>query len=303
MIPAGNLSGNASRGATVRAAPPDSGNITRRRDAAPPFASDDSGDRVPPPSNAGKPSGFRSKAATVRPCGGSGRPSAPPVSLSGKPWRPCAAPEASGLSAVRPFDRWPEAGKRPPPSNAAPPDSPPSNASTVRPCRKRPPVPRQSQAVRAGFPPPSNAPPDSATVRPLAGSVRAAGTPRNRSRLSAVRKSPPSNAGKPWRPCAAGFRPMSPDSSRRVRNRWPSGLLSRQPFASRPPNFAGNAPQPPAVASARAGRVRARHALPRPCKAVYRRLKRGQGLRPMSANAGSGQPSATIGKPSRRSTV
>ena len=57
------------------------------------------------------------------------------------------------------------------------------------------------------------------------------------------------------RPCAAGFRPMSPDSSRRVRNRWPSGLLSRQPFASRPPNFAGNAPQPPAVASARAGRV------------------------------------------------
>ena len=121
MIPAGNLSGNASRAATVRAAPPDSGNIKRRRNAA------------------------------------------PPVSLSGKPWRPCAAPEASGLSAVRPFDRWPEAGKRPP-------------------------VPRQSQAVRAGFPPPSNAPPDSATVRPLAGSVRAAGTPRNRSRLSAVRK-------------------------------------------------------------------------------------------------------------------
>jgi len=67
---------------------------------------------------------------------------------------------------------------------------------------------------------------------------------------------------------AAGFRPMSPDSSRRVRNRWPSGLLSRQPFASRPPNFAGNAPQPPAVASARAGRVRARPAVPCACKAV-----------------------------------
>ena len=97
-----------------------------------------------------------------------------------------------------------------------------------------------------------------ATVRPC----------RKRPRLSAVRKSPPSNAGKPWRPCAAGFRPMSPDSSRRVRNRWPSALLSRQPFASRPPNFAGNAAQTPAIASARAGRVRARPAAPCACKAV-----------------------------------
>jgi len=43
MIPAGNLSGNASRAATVRAAPPDSGNIKRRRNAAPPV----SGSEVP----------------------------------------------------------------------------------------------------------------------------------------------------------------------------------------------------------------------------------------------------------------
>ena len=37
--------------------------------------------------------------------------------------------------------------------------------------------------------------------------------------------------------------------------------------------IAGNAPQPPALAFLRAGRVRARPAVPRPCKAVLRALQ------------------------------
>ena len=159
-------------------------------------------------------------------------------------------PEASRASR-KPSGFRSKAASRPPPSNAG---------SERRHHRTR---------RRNAAPPFDRAPPVSLSGKPS----RRKRTPERRA-LSAGNRSRrvplpmiPATV-RPWRPCAAGFRPMSPDSSRRVRNRWPSGLLSRQPFASRPPSFAGNAPQPPAVASARAGRVRARPAVPCVCKAV-----------------------------------
>jgi len=117
--------------------------------------------------DSGKPSGFRSKAATVRPC------AAPPFASddSGNPSavRPCAA---SGLSAVRPWRTSERRRKR-----AAPfvsclklfykPFT--SCRATVRPCRKRPPVPANvsGQGFAAGFrqaAPPDSPPSNAATV-------------------------------------------------------------------------------------------------------------------------------------------
>ena len=233
-------------------------------------ASDDSGGQGFAP-DFGKPSGLSANAgtraripATVRPCAGSERqyraagsvprlsavrPSAPipanikrgnrprlsAIPATVRPWR---TPErGQAVATVRPW-RTPERGQavaniERAAGSGQPSASPAPVAS--RPRRKRPPVPRRIPASRPAC-----------QRTPEAG---------DRSTVANIER-------------AAGFRPMSPDSSRRVRNRWPSALLSRQPFASRPPNFAGNAAQTPAIASARAGRVRARLALPRPCKAV-----------------------------------
>ena len=139
------------------------------------------------------------------------------VATIGKPWRPCAA------GSVRQF-RPMSAGNR----------------STV--CRLSVyPASRGEHLTRATYP---------ATVRqsPPSETGKDSGNIERGNRSRPVSGSEVATIGKPWRPCAAGsvrqsragFRPMSPDSSRRVRNRWPSALLSRQPFASRPPNFAGN---------------------------------------------------------------
>ena len=216
-------------------------------DRAPPFASDDSGDRVPRRLSAiPRTSERRRKRPACQRFGSSGKPRRQSIR------RPSAPPERR--ATVRPSGDRGEHRTPQPLAGSSP------RLSAVRPRRRIP----ASRA--AGF----------ATIErgdrvPLPACQRASrGEHRNAAGFAATVGRVPLPmipAGKAAT-VANIERAAPPDSSRRVRNRWPSALLSRQPFASRPSNFAGNAPQPPAVASARAGRVRARPAVPRSCKAV-----------------------------------
>ena len=192
------------------------------------------------PPDSGKPSATIDRAA---------QPSAPipanvserRASLSGKPWRPwrtSTAPEASGLSAVRPFRQSIRQAVTPE-ANAATIDraatiGKPSASPAPIPA-SRPPVPRRfRQAV--------------ATVRrvPLPACQR---FDRSAS-LSGKPSAPEANAATIDRAGSvrAGLRPMSADLVRRVRNRWPSALLSPQRFDSRPPISRRKRPCKPSAA-------------------------------------------------------
>ena len=134
MIPAGNLSGNASRAATVRAAPlvSDSG---EHRNAATVRGIDSGMSRGQAVATVCRPLPMipaTSNAATVgRKC------AAPPVSLSGKPWRPSAS--RHHRQTVRPVSDSGGQGFR--------------DRSTVG--RKRPPFDRGDRAPPvSGSPPP-----------------------------------------------------------------------------------------------------------------------------------------------------
>ena len=81
------------------------------------------------------------------------------------------------------------------------------------------------------------------SVRPVSGSTVATVRRLSAGKPSATigsgdRSTVPPDSGKPSRrkrPACQRFRPMSADLVRRVRNRWPSALLSPQRFDSRPP--------------------------------------------------------------------
>ena len=131
------------------------------------------------------------------------------------------------------------------------------------------PCPRPSEMRRAFCKP-------SATVCNAISASRPAGSP-----ASVRRPSAPPVSGSEVR---AGFRPMSaatvrasglsaiPATSNAPRPVSLSGnaatVRQSQAVATVRATIAGNAPQPPALAFLRAGRVRARPAVPRPCKAV-----------------------------------
>ena len=115
----------------------------------------------------------------------------------------------------------------------------------------------------------------------------------------------------------AGFRPMSADLVRRVRNRWPSALLSPQRFDSRPPISRRKRPCKPSAppvypASRHAGSERRHHrkrATVRPCRkcaAGFRQAVRAcqqSGGHRNAATIGSGQPFDRGEHRTRRATV
>jgi len=224
---------------------------------------------------------YPANAATVRPCAACQRFN-----------RPRRIPATSNAASVRACQRFASSGKRP----ATPQPFAPRNRSGQ--CQPQP----FNRAPRLSAFRPSA--PDSGQCRRILPAVRStvARPPcnrRNRSTLARLNRAENGLASRPpLRPCPrpsemrrAFCKPSATVCNAISGKRPQPWRTSRQASASRhhrtPPDsspvypamipasratvratIAGNAPQPPALAFLRAGRVRARPAVPRPCKAV-----------------------------------